>query len=46
MKTNFLTITALAFASISSVLADPTNLPMGIEIIERDGVTLVREAVC
>lgn len=46
MKTDFLTIATLAFATISGVAANPASLPMGVEITERDGVTLVREVVC
>lgn len=45
MKTNVVTIAALALATVSGVSASPSNLPMGVEIIEQDGVTLVREAV-
>ena len=40
-----MTIATLAFAAISGAAANPASLPMGIEIIERDGVTLVREVV-
>ncbi|KND91879.1 hypothetical protein TOPH_03596 [Tolypocladium ophioglossoides CBS 100239] len=43
MKTNFLAIAALAFATISGAAANPAGLPMGVEITERDGMTLVRE---
>ncbi|POR36801.1 Uncharacterized protein TPAR_03005 [Tolypocladium paradoxum] len=43
MKTNFLTIAALAFATISGAAANLAGLPMGVEITERDGMTLVRE---
>ncbi|KAK2612757.1 hypothetical protein QQS21_001208 [Conoideocrella luteorostrata] len=44
MKTDFLTIVAaLAFAAIPGASANPSPLPMGVEITERDGVTLVRE---
>lgn len=46
MKTNFLTTAAVAFATISGAAANPASLSMGIEITERDGMTLVREVVC
>lgn len=46
MKTNFLTIAAVAFETISGAAVNPASLPMGIEITERDGMTLVREVVC
>jgi hypothetical protein len=43
--TNFMAIAALAFAIMSGAAANPASLPLGIEITERDGVTLVREVV-
>lgn len=46
MKISFQTIAALAFATSRGAAANPASLPMGIEIVERDGVTLVREVVC
>ncbi len=46
MKSNFFAIVVLAFTTISGVAANPANLAMGIEIVEQDGITLVREVVC
>lgn len=45
MKTNFLSIAVLAFATISGTAANPADKPMGVQVTERDGVTLVREVV-
>lgn len=46
MKVNFLTLAAMALANIPGAAAAPADAPMGIEITERDGVTLIREVVC
>ncbi|EGX96247.1 hypothetical protein CCM_00902 [Cordyceps militaris CM01] len=43
MKVNFLTLAAMALANIPGAAAAPADAPMGIEITERDGVTLIRE---
>ncbi|KAG6009206.1 hypothetical protein E4U21_003059 [Claviceps maximensis] len=43
MKTNFLTMAGLAFAAVSGVAANIAALPMGVEVFERDGMTVVRE---
>lgn len=45
MKTNVLATAVLAFVTISGAAANPASLPMGVEVIEQDGVTLVREVV-
>lgn len=44
MKNNFLA-TAVALAAVSGAAANPAAAPMGVEITERDGVTLIREVV-
>jgi hypothetical protein len=37
----------LASSTISAVATgNPVILPMGIEVVEQDGVTVVREVVC
>lgn len=46
MKTNFLAIAALAFATITGTAANSAGMPMGVQVEERDGITLVREVVC
>ncbi|OAA53907.1 hypothetical protein SPI_09114 [Niveomyces insectorum RCEF 264] len=43
MKSNFLAIAALAFAAVSGAAATPASLPMGIEVTEQNGTTVVRE---
>lgn len=46
MKTDFLTIAALALANAFGAAANPASLPLGVEVTERDGMTIVREVVC
>ncbi|KAM3529779.1 hypothetical protein MY4038_005230 [Beauveria bassiana] len=43
MMSKILTVTTLALAVLFSVAANPSPLPMGVEITERDGMTFVRE---
>ncbi|KAM3501149.1 hypothetical protein MY11210_009416 [Beauveria gryllotalpidicola] len=43
MISKILTVTTFALAALFSVAANPSPLPMGVEITERDGMTFVRE---
>ncbi|EMR66989.1 hypothetical protein UCREL1_6016 [Eutypa lata UCREL1] len=45
MKSNLLTIAIATITALSRVGASTANLPMGVEIMERDGRTLVREVI-
>ncbi|KAH8719973.1 hypothetical protein HC256_000380 [Beauveria bassiana] len=40
-----LTVTTLALAVLFSVAANPSPLPMGVEMTKRDGMTFVREVL-
>lgn len=40
-------ILTIIFTSMAATtIASPNALPMGVEVVERDGKTIVREVVC
>ncbi|KAI5859810.1 hypothetical protein GGS23DRAFT_614624 [Durotheca rogersii] len=43
MKAAFFPLVLSVYASIGGVLASPSPLPLGVEVVERDDRTLVRE---
>ena len=46
MKTTSLGIAFLAFYTISAAATEkPVILPMGVEVVDQDGITVVREVV-
>ncbi|KAI1085354.1 hypothetical protein F5B20DRAFT_518014 [Whalleya microplaca] len=45
MKTTFITFGTFMLASIASGAVSPASLPMGIQIVEREGIAHVREVL-